>query len=55
MSPILGIYKGWGWELNFEENNDQSSCVAYRIKNDTTDWSDYIILEKHVKEWRRVV
>ena len=49
------FYKCWGWEINFVENNDQSSCVAYRIKDGTTDWSDYIILEKYVKEWRKVV
>ena len=47
-------YDTFGWTINFIEDNDESSVVAYRIKNDKTDWSDYIVLEKYVKEWRKI-
>jgi hypothetical protein len=47
-------YDTFGWTINFIEDNDESSVIAYRIKNDKTDWSDYIILEKYVKEWRKI-
>jgi len=50
------FYKGWGWEINFTEDENESTVVIYKIKNGLTDWSDdYIILEKYVKEWRKVV
>ena len=47
-------YDTFGWTINFIEDNDESSVIAYRIKNDKTDWSDYIVLEKYVKEWRKI-
>jgi len=49
------FYKGWGWEINFVEDELESSAVIYRVKDGLTDWSEYIILEKYVKEWRKVV
>jgi hypothetical protein len=49
------FYKGWGWEINIVENNVEKSCIAYRIKNGATDWNDdYIVLEKFIKEWRKI-
>jgi hypothetical protein len=49
------FYKGWGWEINFVENNNESSCIAYKVKNGITDWNNgYIILEKFIKEWRKI-
>ena len=47
-------YDTFGWTIKFIEDNDESSVIAYRIKNDKTDWSDYIVLEKYVKEWRKI-
>ena len=49
------FYKGWGWEINFVEDENESSAVIYRIKDGLTDWSDYIVLERYIKEWRKVV
>jgi hypothetical protein len=43
------------WEINFTLEDDSETIVAYRRKGCVTDWSDYIVLSKRVREWRDIV
>lgn len=40
------------WTIQFCKDKDCESVVAYRAKNDLTDWSDYITLEVHKSTWK---
>jgi len=49
------FYYAHGWTYNFIENPQESSVTIYRCKKDQeTNYSDYIILEKYVKKWEKV-
>ena len=43
------------WTINFIVEPDYESTTAYRVIDGKTNWSDYIILEKRIKEWKELV
>ena len=43
------------WTINFVTDYDYESVTAYRAKDEVTNWSDYIVLEKRTKEWMELV
>ena len=43
------------WTINFIVETDYESTTAYRVIDGKTNWSDYIILEKRIKQWKEIV
>ena len=43
------------WTINFIVDTHYQSVTAYRVKNNLTDWSDYITLEARESTWRTLV
>ena len=43
------------WTIQFTNDIDYKSVVAYRAKDELTNWSDYITLEAQRMEWRTLV
>ena len=42
------------WTINFTLYDDSETIVAYKCKDDKTDWSTYIVLSKRIREWRTI-
>lgn len=40
------------WTMDYTIEPDYESVIAYKVKNNSTDWSDGVILEERIKEWR---
>jgi hypothetical protein len=43
------------WTIQFYNTKTYQSVVAYRAKDELTDWSDYITLEAKKAVWRNLV
>lgn len=55
---IEELYWTWNlknWTIQFTNDIDYQSVVAYRAKDDLTNWSEYITLESRRMEWRELV
>lgn len=56
---IIGeLYWTWNlknWTIQFTHDQDYQSVVAYKAKDDVTNWSEYITLEARRMEWRELV
>lgn len=42
------------WTINIIHDTYFQSVTAYRVKNGSTDWSDYITLEAREAVWREI-
>jgi len=52
------LYWTWNlknWTIQFTNDFDYQSVVAYRAVDGLTNWSDYITLEARRMEWRELV
>jgi len=43
------------WTINFVTDYDYESVTAYKVKDNLTQWNDFIILEKRIKEWVNLI
>ena len=43
------------WTINFIVDTHYQSVTAYRVKDNLTDWSDYITLEAREATWKELV
>jgi hypothetical protein len=43
------------WTIQFYKAEDYESVVAYRAKNELTNWSEYITLEARKAVWEELV
>ena len=43
------------WTINIIEDTHYQSVTAYRVKDNSTDWSDYITLEARECVWRELI
>ena len=43
------------WTINFITDYDYESVTAYKVKDDVTQWNDFIVLEKRKKEWVNLI
>ena len=46
----------WSWNLKnytlmFTNDDDYQSVVAYKVKDNITQWNDYITLERRTRQW----
>ena len=39
------------WTINFISDYDYENVTAYRVKDNVTQWNDFIVLEKRKREW----
>jgi len=45
-------YNLWSWTITITtEDENNYHVVAYRAKNNTTDWSDYVVLPSYPVQW----
>jgi hypothetical protein len=47
-------YNLWSWTVTIavnEEDDNWYDVVAYRAKDNTTDWSDYVVLPSYPVQW----
>ena len=45
-------YNLWSWTINISTEDDNNyRVIAYRAKDNTTDWSDYIVLPSYPVQW----
>lgn len=52
------LYWTWNlknWTIQFTNEDDYQSIVAYRAVDGLTNWSDYITLEARRREWRELI
>lgn len=52
------LYWSWNlknWTIQFTNDEDYQSVVAYRAVDGHTNWSEYITLEARKLEWRELV
>ena len=56
---IIGeLYWSWNlknWTIQFTNDYEYQSVVAYKVKDGLTNWSEYITLEARRMEWRELV
>jgi len=43
------------WTIQFTNEEDYRSVVAYKVQDNLTNWSQYITLEAQRMEWRTLV
>jgi hypothetical protein len=42
----------WSWTVTISTEDDNNyDVVAYRAKDNTTDWSDYVVLPSYPVQW----
>ena len=42
----------WSWTITIcSEDENNYDVVAYRAKDNTTDWSDYVVLPSYPVQW----
>lgn len=45
-------YNLWNWTITIDtEDENEYNVVAYRAKDNVTDWSDYVILPSYKVQW----
>lgn len=45
-------YNLWGWTIQIStEDGIDYHVVAYRVKDNQTDWSDYVVLPSYPVQW----
>lgn len=45
-------YNLWSWTVTIETEDDNTyHVVAYRAKDNVTDWSDYVVLPSYPVQW----
>jgi len=45
-------YNLWSWTINISTEDDNNyRVIAYRAKDNTTDWSDYSVLPSYPVQW----
>lgn len=52
------LYWSWNlknWTIQFTTDYEYKSVVAYKVKDNLTNWSEYITLEAERMEWRTLV
>lgn len=43
------------WTINIIEDTHYQSVTAYKVKDNLTDWSDYITLEAREAIWKELI
>ena len=43
------------WTFNFVHEDDYESITAYKVKDNTTQWSDYVVISSRKKVWEYLV